>query len=142
MGNGLRALIKVPMPALQRLHLIFGDDFEGMEQLGLSEEEQRNLIGLFQRNLNHIALHGLEGRFKRDVMECLKKGLLERDGGCVSIALEHFRPAVSGGDSEGNDMLDIVAIANLSSLDGFAVIIRGRGLDEHFLKNVPACITS
>ena len=135
LARSIKILLQSQIHNLERICLFYEGSSRDYDIT--DEKTQKNLISFFKRNWNHIAVVEFYGRFGHELISCLKRGLLQREGGgALSIELPNF----DRNNGSENDMIDIVGIANMSTVDSFAVLRYG-DINEKLFQNVPNCVT-
>lgn len=117
--EGVSGLIVSEIDNLERLYF-YNKEMDGFTG-AVTEEAKRNIVDLFKRNWSHIELVDEEHQLSQDLVCCLKKGLLQRQGGGnLFIALPIFIDT----ENAEMDMLDIIGIINMRKVEEFAVVRR------------------
>lgn len=136
--EGVGELIGCQMDKLERISLFNNESTPSIGvELHMDDDAKRNLVCLFKRNWSHIELMDDKNQFGRDLICCLKKGLMERQGrGNLCVVLPSFMDETAA----EMDILDIVGILKMGNVEEFAVLRRDEP-DEQIFKNVSGSVT-
>ena len=133
--HGIRSIVDIKIPNLRRVCIYFDWMFDST-RTDLNVETRKNFIKLFQRDLERIELVKCLGRCPKTLIDCLKKGLLQRQhGGNMSILLSYLDES----DEADADIFNIIGTALISKVVGFEVISKcnWQSWNMGLLANVP-----